>query len=268
LSTALNVHFTARFARVAGRALWRSRTLALAMAATVAVGCSSAKSVLDVGKEPTLSPVGSGIKQPPLTPAAYSPAHPVVQPPQAPHYSTSLWNSRGADLFRDRRARRLGDILTVTISIKDKATLDNRSKRTRDASHGLGFDLAYDIDAIGAKTAGKGAGTTGLKSNTASDGKGEIERSESIDLRLAAVVSDVLPNGNLLIQGSQEVRVNYELRVLTFTGVVNIADIKADNTIPYERIAEARISYGGRGRSMEVQQPAWGHQLIDKYSPF
>jgi len=262
------VHRASRRLRSAGRAVWQGKTLVLAMAATIAVGCSSANNPLSVAKEPSLSPVGSGIKQPPLTPAAYAPAHPVIQPSQAPHHSTSLWNSRGADLFRDRRARRLGDILTVTISIKDKATLDNRSKRTRDATHGLGFDLAYDIDAIGAKAVGKGAGTTGLKSNTAQDGKGEIERSESIDLRLAAVVSDVLPNGNLLIQGSQEVRVNFELRELTFTGVVNIADIKADNTIPYERIAEARISYGGRGRSMEVQQPAWGHQLIDKYSPF
>jgi flagellar L-ring protein FlgH len=256
----------ARRVRDAGRALWRARTFALATAATIAVGCSTKP--LEIGKEPALSPVGAGIKQPPLTPAAYAPAHPEVQRPQAPHMTTSLWSNRGADLFRDRRARRLGDILTVTISIKDKATLDNRSKRSRDASHGLGFDVAYDIDGLGAKTAGKAGGSSALKSNTAQDGKGEIERSESIDLRLAAVVSDVLPNGNLLIQGSQEVRVNFELRVLTFTGVVNIADIKADNTIPYERIAEARISYGGRGRSMEVQQPAWGHQLLDKYSPF
>jgi flagellar L-ring protein precursor FlgH len=267
LTAVLNAHRTARVIRGAGLALWQGRTLVLAVAATVAVGCS-ANNPLVVGKEPALSPVGSGIKQPPLTPAAYAPARSIVPPSQAPHHTTSLWNSRGADLFRDRRARRLGDILTVTISIKDKATLDNRSKRTRDATHGMGFDLAYDIDAIGAKAVGKGSGTTGLKSNTAQDGKGEIERSENIDLRLAAVVSDVLPNGNLLIQGSQEVRVNFELRELTFTGVVNIADIKADNTIPYERIAEARISYGGRGRSMEVQQPAWGHQLIDKFSPF
>ena len=254
-----------RQARDAGRALWRARTLALAVAATIAVGCSTKP--LEIGKEPALSPVGAGIKQMPLTPAAYASVEPLVQGPQAPHMTTSLWNSRGADLFRDRRARRLGDILTVTISIKDKATLDNRSKRSRDSSQGMGFDVNYDVEGI-AKAAGKAVGATALKSNTAQDGKGEIERSESIDLRLAAVVSKVLPNGNLLIQGSQEVRVNFELRELTFTGVVNIADIKADNTIPYERIAEARISYGGRGRSMEVQQPAWGHQIIDMISPF
>jgi flagellar L-ring protein FlgH len=245
---------------------WKLRAIALAIAATTAGGCSATP--LEINKEPTLSPVGDGIKQRPAVPATYTQVQPFAARPQAPHLTTSLWTNRGADLFRDRRARRLGDILTVTISIKDKATLDNRSKRSRDASHGLGFDIAYDIDGLGAKAAGKAGGSTALKSNTAQDGKGEVERSESIDLRLAAVVSDVLPNGNMLIQGSQEVRVNFELRVLTFTGVVNIADIKPDNSIPYERVAEARISYGGRGRSMEVQQPAWGHQILDIVSPF
>jgi flagellar L-ring protein FlgH len=252
--------------RDTGHAPWRTRTFALAMAATIAVGCSAKP--LEIGKAPALSPVGAGIKPPPATPVAYAAPETFPLRSHAAHHSTSLWSNRGADLFRDRRARRLGDILTVTISIKDKATLDNRSKRSRDSSQGVGFDVNYDINALALKAAGKANGATALKSNTAQDGKGEIERSESIDLRLAAVVSKVLPNGNLLIQGSQEVRVNFELRELTFTGVVNIADIKADNTIPYERIAEARISYGGRGRSMEVQQPAWGHQILDLISPF
>ncbi len=251
--------------RAAIERLWRARMLVLATIATIAVGCSAKP--MNVVKEPTLSPVGAGITPPP-TPQGYSRIQTSAIPGQPPHYSTSLWNHRGADLFRDRRARRLGDILTVTISIKDKATLDNRSKRSRDSDHGLGFDVAQSIAWGKTASEGKASGTTALKSNTASEGKGEIERSESIDLRLAAVVADVMPNGHLLIQGSQEVRVNYELRILTFTGVVNVADIKADNTIPYERIAEARISYGGRGRSMEVQQPAWGHQILDIISPF
>ena len=232
----------------------------------MAVGCSIRPE--EIGREPALSPVGAGITPAtPPPPPGYSPIQ-TSAAREPGHYSTSLWSPRGADLFRDRRARRPGDILTVTISIKDKATLDNRSKRSRDASNDFGLDIAHALDWRGAKSAGKIGASSSVKANTAQDGKGEIERSESIDLRLAAVVSDVMPNGNLLIQGSQEVRVNYELRVLTFTGVVNIADIKADNTIPYERIAEARISYGGRGRSMEVQQPGWGQQIIDQVSPF
>jgi len=247
-------------------ALWRSRVGVLAVVATLAVGCSVAPQ--EINKPPELSPVGAGIAAQPVVPATYEHVHRAAYSKPEGRGSASLWTQRGADLFRDRRARRLGDILTVTISMKDRAIMDNRSKRSRDSEHGLGLDWAHGVDLAGMKSQGKAAATSALKSNTASDGKGEIERSENIDMRLAAVVTDVLPNGNVLIQGSQEVRVNYELRVLTFTGVVNIGDIRADNTIPYERIAEARISYGGRGRSMEVQQPAWGHQIIDQVSPF
>jgi len=247
--------------------LWRARIALLAAVATVGVGCSAVKPD-QIATEPSLSPVGAGIEQRAVTPATYDHMQRAAFKGPDGNNSTSLWTNRGADLFRDRRARRLGDIMTVTISMKDRAIMDNRSKRSRDSAHGFGLDWGHDVATFGIKSSGKAAVESALKSNTATDGKGEIERSENIDLRLAAVVTDVLPNGNLLIQGSQEVRVNFELRVLTFTGVVNISDIRADNTIPYERIAEARISYGGRGRSMEVQQPAWGHQLIDKYSPF
>ena len=86
-------------------------------------------------------------------------------------------------------------------------------------------------------------------------------------MSVAAVVTDVLPNGNLIVSGSQEVRVNYELRVLNIAGIVRPRDISKDNTIAYNKIAEARISYGGRGRIMEVQQPAWGQQLFDRFKP-
>lgn len=180
----------------------------------------------------------------------------------------STWRERGTDLFRDPRARRIGDIVTVTILMKDKASLDNSSKRSRDSSHGFGLDMNSKIDWQSYAAAAATAIDSAIKSNTAQDGKGAIARSENIDLRVAAVVTNVLPNGNLVIQGSQEIRVNYELRVLTFTGIVNVADIKADNTISHDRIAEARMSYGGRGRIMEVQQPAWGHQVIDLIFPF
>lgn len=243
------------------------------MVAAVLAGCGSIPR--EIAREPELSPVGSGIRR-------------IVERTDAPvsggagmkdrnfpmafkgdvGATGSLWRDRGADLFRDARARRPGDILTVKISIKDKASLGNSSKRSRDAAVGMGIDFSHAIALPGLASEGTAAGKAAVNSNTSSDGKGEIARSESIDLRLAAVVSGILPNGTLAIEGSQEVRVNYELRVLTFSGIVNIADIQADNTINYDRVAEARISYGGRGRSMEVQQPGWMHQITDLVSPF
>lgn len=222
---------------------------------------------LEVGREPELSPVGSGLAR---QHGDDQGSNSLIQPRRAigPVSSGSIWRDSGGDLFKDPRARRIGDILTVTISMKDKASLDNSSKRSRDSSHGFGLDISHEIDWRGYNSAASAKADSAVKSNTSTDGKGAVARSESIDLRIAAVVIDVLANGNLLIQGSQELRVNYELRVLTFTGVVNIADIKADNTIAHERIAEARMSYGGRGRSMEVQQPAWGQQIVDLLYPF
>jgi len=255
---------------------WQARAAAAVILVSILSGCAARP--LEIGKEPGLSPVGAGLDR---SPATATMQRDRVGPPQGdPRVSAerplvrasgsqySLWRDRSADLFRDPRARRNGDILTVTISMKDKASLDNNSKRSRDASNGLGIDLSHAVDMAGLAAKGTATGNSSIKSNTSQDGKGAIARSESIDLRIAAVVTDVLPNGNLLIQGSQEVRVNYELRVLTFTGIVNISDIKADNTISYERIAEARMSYGGRGRIMEVQQPGWGQQILDQVNPF
>ena len=163
---------------------------------------------------------------------------------------------------------RVGDVVTVKISIKDKASLDSTSERSRNSSHNLAYDLKYDLNTPIAK--GKGDGTIGsnLDSKTSSKGEGTITRSESIELLVAAVVTDVLPNGNLVVSGTQEVRVNFEVRVLSVAGVLRPRDIATDNTVSYDKIAEARISYGGRGRITEVQQPGWGQQVIDLLSPF
>jgi flagellar L-ring protein precursor FlgH len=176
-----------------------------------------------------------------------------------------LWNDRQSRLFTDPRALSQGDILTVNIKVNDRANFKNQNDRSRTANRKLGFDVSAQWDKVGS-TAGKGSGALNSATDTSADG--EIKRSETLDLNVAAIVTDVLPNGNLMIRGSQEVRVNAELRVLTIAGIVRPADIGAENTIPYERIAEARISYGGRGRITEVQQPAYGQQILDQVLPF
>ncbi len=235
-------------------------TLLVAVCSTLIGAC--AVDHADIGREPHLTPVGAGLR-PDIVPV-------LSEPPPRPSYrrDNSLWEDGGADLFRDPRARKIGDVVTVRISIKDKATLDNTSNRTRNSNKSLGVQGSYDVGKNGGSSTWEGEAEAGLNSKTTSKGEGGIKRSESIQLLVAAVVSAVLPNGNLVISGSQEVRVNFEVRVLSVAGVVRPRDIATDNTISYDKIAEARISYGGRGRIMEVQQPAVGQQILDLIVPF
>ena len=159
---------------------------------------------------------------------------------------------------------RAGDVLTVNISINDKATLGNTTDRSKEAK--ISNNMAALFSLFGWTKAGTLDVEVDSKSST--KGQGNIDRSEKIQLSVAAIVTQVLPNGNLLISGSQEIRVNYELRLLNLAGIVRPTDIARDNTISYDKIAEARVSYGGRGRVMEVQQPNWGQQIYDLARPF
>lgn len=229
-------------------------------AALLAGGC--ADKIRDFAREPALTPVGAGLR-PERVAILADPA-----PPVAYRRPGSLWQDASVDLYRDPRAMRVGDVMTVKIAIKDKASLDNTSERSRDSKRNLNFDASYEMAYPVLKGKGEGKLDGSVNSGTSTKGQGAITRSESIELLVAAVVSDVLPNGNLVISGTQEVRVNAEVRVLSVAGVVRPRDIATDNSISYEKIAEARISYGGRGRITEVQQPGWGHQLFDLISPF
>jgi flagellar L-ring protein precursor FlgH len=226
----------------------------------LAGGCSTP--IHEFAKEPQLSPVGNGLQPVPISlPTS-------VTRPLRTGATNSLWSEGSAALYRDRRARQVGDVITVLIRVQDRAALDNSSSRSRDGKQDIGLELSHGIDWRGYTSSGSASADTNVSSASEHKGKGSVARSENIDLRIAVVVSSVLPNGNLFVQGSQELRVNYELRVLTVSGIVDVRDVNPDNTVTYDRIAEARMSYGGRGRTMEVQQPRWGHQVIDNLSPF
>ncbi len=234
---------------------------ALSSFAALALLAGCADKLADFNREPHLTPVGSGL-HPNRTP--------MLIHPQAvrPREDSSFWQDASADLFRDPRATRVGDVVTVKISIKDKASLDSTTERSRDSKHTLGYDLKYDVNLGWLKGSGDATVASNLDAKTSHKGEGAVTRSESIDLLVAAVVTEVLPNGNLVISGTQEVRVNHEVRVLSVAGVLRPRDIATDNTVSYDKIAEARISYGGRGRITEIQQPGWGQQLVDLISPF
>lgn len=231
--------------------------LTAVLAAGLLAGCQN-QAFNEIGRAPSMSPIGSGLQYTQTPQLAMYPK----QPRQVSN-GFSLWNDQQSALFKDARALNVGDILTVEIAINDKASFDNKTDRSRKNSSG------FNIGASGQSEASDFGWSGDLKygSNTKTEGDGSTERSEKLQLLVAAVVTGVLENGNLLISGSQEVRVNHELRILNVAGIVRTQDVDANNVISYDRIAEARISYGGRGRLTEVQQPPYGQQVMDLISP-
>lgn len=232
------------------------RSIAALAMLTLLAGCGTG--LEDVGRAPAMSPIGSGLEFGRTRQMALYP-----NTPQRGDKGFSLWHDSQSALFKDARAMEVGDILTVNIAINDKASFDNQTDRSRTNKSGISLDGTFDTGGAG----GTASAGVDYGSNTSTKGDGSIARSEKLDLRVAAVVTGILGNGNLVISGSQEVRVNQEMRILNVAGIVRPRDVNADNTISYEKIAEARISYGGRGRLSEVQNPPVGQQLVDKYSP-
>ncbi|MET3613914.1 flagellar L-ring protein precursor FlgH [Rhizobium aquaticum] len=213
----------------------------------------------EIGRAPAMSPIGSGLRYGQTQEMALYPKR-----PQQVASGYSLWNDNQAALFKDSRALKVGDIMTVKIQINDNASFNNDTKRSRQNSE----DMKFGLNAKSAMVSPSLSADINGASDTSSTGSGSTKRAEKLTLMVAAVVTGILENGNLVISGSQEVRVNQELRILNVGGIVRPQDVNSDNQISYERIAEARISYGGRGRLTEVQQPPWGQQAVDLFSPF
>lgn len=184
---------------------------------------------------------------------------------------SSLWSGGKSSLLGDRRAMQRGDIMTVVIEIDEEAEISNRSSRARDATETLQIPELLGIPQRVQDDLPQGASlgdAVGLNSSSASSGQGSVRRNEQLTLRIAATVVDVLPNGILSISGSQEVRVNFEMRELSVSGFVRPEDVTRQNEITYDKIASARIAYGGRGQISDVQQPRYGQQALDILLPF
>jgi flagellar L-ring protein precursor FlgH len=223
-----------------------------------ATGCWNSAS--EFMREPFFSPVGSGLA--PDETAAIGSAEVL---PQA---RSAVGPPPLRDLYSEPRVSQVGDILTVLISINDKATLGNSSGRSQTTKDGVVVDFGYNNGSSSSSSNQPAKLLSDLSSQASTQGQGSIDRSEQIQVSVAAVVTRVLPNGNMVIAGSQEVRVNYEMRQLSVAGIVRPSDISRNNTIAYDHIAEARISYGGRGRQSDFQQPSWGQQIYDTVRPF
>jgi len=218
-------------------------------------------------------------KAPDFTPQTKSPERvamvasglPAVERPERQSDFASLWSGGQTSLLGDRRAMKRGDIMTVVISIEDSAEIKNTTARSRSSSESLAIPDLFGVPERVNQGITDGASldsAVSLNGAGSSSGDGSVRRSESLTLRIAATVVDVLPNGILSIEGSQEVRVNFELRELLVSGYVRPEDISRQNEITYDKIASARISYGGRGQITDVQQPRIGQQVLDAILPF
>ena len=234
------------------------------LAALMLGGCAG---LSDAIASPQLTPISN--------PATLAGSSRVSMPLPAPNTeaaaANSLWRTGARSFFGDQRATNIGDILTVNIEIADSAQVNNSTQRSRKTSEESGIQALLGFEANLQKAL---PGTpsldpaVGFDSSSASNGTGSVNRQESVSLTVAAVIVDKLPNGNLVIGGSQEVRINNELRELLISGVIRPEDIAADNTIDHSKIAEARISYGGRGDISQVQRDRYGTRIYQQVAPF
>lgn len=241
------------------------RVLALGLGTLVLANCSAVDRVAGIGEQPNLSAIENPTTQPGYRPVSM----PMPQPVVATYSPNSLWRSGARSFFNDQRASRVGDLVTVRVDITDSAQIANQTSRSRTANEELGGSgmIGTQLSSILPEGAAPSA-IADFDTNSSSGGQGSVNRSESLTTTVAAVVTQILPNGNMVIEGRQEVRVNFEVRELIVAGVVRPEDIDASNTIDSSKIAEARIAYGGRGQITDVQQPRYGQQLFDILMPF
>lgn len=240
----------------------------LVVAAAVALGgCNMLNRLSAVGEPPVLTAIENPTVQPQYRPVSM----PMPAPVMVERQPNSLWRAGARSFFKDQRASDVGDLVTVVIEIDDEAKIENTTKRSRTNAEGasasalLGFETKLD------EILPQAVDPTDLvdaESSMSNEGKGTVDRAEEITLRVAAVITQVLPNGNLVIHGRQELRVNFEVRELQVAGIIRPEDISSTNTVSFDQIAEARIAYGGRGQISDIQQPRYGQQVFDIIFPF
>jgi flagellar L-ring protein precursor FlgH len=234
--------------------------LVLVSAAVLAAGCSTVDRLEDLGT--------GGPKLAGMTNNAPQVSVPMPQPPAEPKGRSSLWQPGARSFFHDPRASRVGDIITVNVAVADTAKLSNSTTRGRTNSENASMNNLFGLENVMPGVGLTPGSLVKMGSDNSNVGTGAVSRSETINMTLAALVTQVLPNGNMVISGHQQMKVNGELRDLTVSGIVRTEDITSANTIDLTQIAEARINYGGRGTVSDVQQPRLGSQLLDILMPW
>ncbi len=244
------------------------KMIGVTAALSVLCGCNALTRLSEVGSAPAISPIEN-----PTTKPGYQPVEmPMPEVQMASPNPNSLWRQGSRGFFKDQRASRIGDILTVQIVMEDKALLENKSEQKRgDDKDTTSVNALAGLESYAGKilpSAVNPANLIDINSKRELTGEGTIDRNEEIEVTMAAIVTQVLPNGNLVISGKQQVRVNFELRELVMSGIIRREDISSLNSITSDKIAELRVAYGGRGTISDVQQPRYGRQILDIINPF
>lgn len=189
-----------------------------------------------------------------------------------PQQKTSLWAEANREnwLFTDHKARTVNDIVTIDIYESSKAKKKAKTTLGKDNEADLGITGLFGLENVVPRFSPEvnmgsliGAGTS-----RSFKGTGETERSGELVAKMSAMVTQVLPNGNLMIEGKRLVRVNNEEQVMVLSGVIRTRDVTASNTIPSYMIADAKIYYAGRGVIADKQKPGWLSRGLDKIEPF
>ncbi len=241
--------------------------LVLALAALSLTACGDTLRKLNqIGDQPPMTQVQNPQIKPDYKPLSW----PLPDPEgSSGRTANSLWQPGARGFFRDQRATRVGDILRVNVSVTDQAKLDNVNNLDRTTADSASAPAVLGLDRILRKVTGSNPATLlDTSGKTQSDTTGKIDRKETITTQVAAIVTQVLPNGNLVIEGTQEILVNYEVREVSVRGVIRPQDITSSNTVDSSQIAQARIIYSGRGQMSDMEQPRWGQQAIETLSPF
>ena len=240
------------------------RCALLSSVALASASCSTIEQLKHLGETPPLSPVSNPVSEP-----GYKPVQmPMPTPQPATFNPHSLWRNGSRAFFKDQRAHQVGDILTIKVNFTDQANITNETQRSRKNTEDSGIDNFFGKPKVPILNTPVPTRIFTADSTSSSDGKGSVARQEQLVTNVAGVVTQVLPNGNLVVEGKQEIRVNFEIRELIVAGIIRPEDIESDNTIDSSKIAQARIAYGGRGQLTDVQQPRYGQQVLDVLLPF